>query len=170
MNRDRLAGAASIAIGIGIAANALLGPLVLGVIRIRDSAAMETQVLGGERRRSFSRAVLTLVGVIASGLPVLWLVSALHPSPAWSGPDAFAASAHWDADHSVWRSVAVRLTVSRFGKSAASPRVARAGRIPRPDARPRTADARRGARRRTDPPCQRARCARLPRHESTRRA
>jgi hypothetical protein len=40
-------------------------------------------------------AVLTIAGMIASGPPVFWLMSVLHPTPSWSGPDAFAESAHW---------------------------------------------------------------------------
>ena len=48
MTRDRIAAAACIALGAGIAANAALGPLVLGVIRIRESAAIENQLLGAE--------------------------------------------------------------------------------------------------------------------------
>lgn len=61
MNRDRLAGAASITLGAGIAANAMLGPLALGVIRIRESSAMETQLLGGELTSLFLAAPLAIV-------------------------------------------------------------------------------------------------------------
>ena len=48
MAHNRLAGAASMVLGVGIAANALLGPLVFGVIKLRESANMENQLLGGE--------------------------------------------------------------------------------------------------------------------------
>jgi len=50
MRNRRIIGAAIIALCVGIAANAVLGPLVLGVIRIRESPAMETQ-LRGERHQ-----------------------------------------------------------------------------------------------------------------------
>src|SRR4051794_26922096 len=62
MKRDRVAAGASTLLGIGIAANALLGPLVLGVIRIRESANMENQLLGGELTSLFLAAPLAIVG------------------------------------------------------------------------------------------------------------
>jgi hypothetical protein len=67
MFRSRLAGFGSIALGAGIAASAILGPLVLKVIRFRTSANIENQFAGGE--------VMSLVGVapMAVAAGVLWL-------------------------------------------------------------------------------------------------
>ena len=61
MRQQRTTGVASMALGLGIAANAILGPLVLGVIRIRESANMETQLLGGELTSLFLAAPIACV-------------------------------------------------------------------------------------------------------------
>jgi len=39
-------------------------------------------------------AVVTLAGIVLSGPVSLALVAALHPQPAWSGPDAFVRAYH----------------------------------------------------------------------------
>jgi hypothetical protein len=61
MRRDRVNAVASVALGLGIAANSILGPLVLGIIRVRESANMETQLLGGELTSLFLAAPLACV-------------------------------------------------------------------------------------------------------------
>lgn len=81
MRQERMTGMASMALGLGIAANAILGPLVLGVIRLRESASMETQLLGGEITSLF------LAAPIACAAGVLWwrgnrLAPALGIGPA----------------------------------------------------------------------------------------
>lgn len=67
MNPHRAAGLGSMALGTGIAAAAVLGPLVLKTIRFRTSAHLENQFVGGE--------VVSLAAVapaaVAAG--VLWL-------------------------------------------------------------------------------------------------
>jgi hypothetical protein len=84
MTRNRIAGAASITLGIGIAANALLGPLVFGVIKLRESANMENQLLGGELTSLLIAAPMALVGGV-----LWWRGSALAPFVA-IGPAGFA--------------------------------------------------------------------------------
>jgi hypothetical protein len=83
MPNHRAEGAASILLGVGIAANAILGPLVLGIIRIRESANMENQLLGGELTSLF---VATPMAVIAGVL--WWRGHALAPFVAM-GPSGF---------------------------------------------------------------------------------
>jgi len=80
----RIAGAALVALGTGIAANAMLGPLVFGVIRIRESPAMETQLLGGELTSLLLAAPLAIAAGVA-----WWRGSALAPFLA-AGPSAYA--------------------------------------------------------------------------------
>lgn len=48
MTRSRIAGVGSIALGVGIAASALLGPLFPKIIDFRTSAHLENQFVGGE--------------------------------------------------------------------------------------------------------------------------
>lgn len=66
MQRDRIAAAASVVLGLGMAANAVLGPLILGVIRVRESPSMETQLVGGELTSLF------IAGPLAITAGVLW--------------------------------------------------------------------------------------------------
>jgi hypothetical protein len=70
MSPQRTAGLGSIALGAGIGAAALLGPLALRVIRFRTSAHLENQFVGGE---------VVSLGVVA--------------------PAAIAAGALWLRDH-----------------------------------------------------------------------
>ncbi|MEJ7763801.1 MAG: hypothetical protein WKF80_13500, partial [Thermomicrobiales bacterium] len=63
----RTAGLGSIALGIGIAASAVLGPLVLRVIEFRTSANIENQFVGGEV------VSLGVVAPAAIAAGVLWL-------------------------------------------------------------------------------------------------
>jgi hypothetical protein len=82
--RNRIVGASLIALGIGIASNALLGPLTFGVIHIRESPAMETQLLGGELTSLFLAAPLAIAAGIA-----WWRGHRLAPFLA-AGPSAYA--------------------------------------------------------------------------------
>jgi hypothetical protein len=75
---------ASIALGVGIALNAILGPLVLGIIRLRESASMETQLLGGEIASLFLAAPIAF----AAGL-LWWRGNRLAPALG-IGPAGFA--------------------------------------------------------------------------------
>jgi hypothetical protein len=84
MTRNRLAGAASMVLGAGIAANALLGPLVYGVIKLRESANMENQLLGGELTSLPIAAPMAVAGGI-----LWWRGNALAPFIA-IGPAGFA--------------------------------------------------------------------------------
>jgi len=83
MPNHRAEGAASILLGLGIAANALLGPLVFGVIEIRESANMENQLLGGELTSLLLAAPLAVVAGI-----LWWRRSAVAPLLAM-GPAGF---------------------------------------------------------------------------------
>ena len=67
MTPRRLAGLGSIALGAGIAACAVLGPLGLEVIRFRTSEHLENQFVGGE---VISLALVTPAAIAAG---VLWL-------------------------------------------------------------------------------------------------
>jgi hypothetical protein len=71
-------------LGVGIAANALLGPLVYGVIKLRESANMENQLLGGELTSLLIAAPMAVVGGI-----LWWRGNALAPFIA-IGPAGFA--------------------------------------------------------------------------------
>ena len=84
MTRNRMAGAASMLLGIGIAANALLGPLVFGIIKLRESANMENQLLGGELTSLFIAAPMAVAGGV-----LWWRGNALAPFVA-IGPAGFA--------------------------------------------------------------------------------
>ncbi len=84
MTRNRLAGVASIVLGVGIAANALLGPLVFGVIKLRESANMENQLLGGE----LTSLLIAAPMAVAAGI-LWWRGNALAPFIA-IGPAGFA--------------------------------------------------------------------------------
>lgn len=67
MSSRHVTGLGSIALGAGIAIGAVLGPLVLGVIRFRTSADIENQFVGGE---------IVSIAVVAPaliGAGVLWL-------------------------------------------------------------------------------------------------
>jgi len=81
MRRERANAVASVALGIGIAANAVLGPLVLGVIRIRESANMETQLLGGELTSLLLAAPLACIaGILWWRAPRLAPVVGIGPA------------------------------------------------------------------------------------------
>ena len=81
MRRERANAVASIALGVGIAANAVLGPLVLGIIRVRESANMETQLLGGELTSLFLAAPLAFVaGILWWRAPRLAPVVGIGPA------------------------------------------------------------------------------------------
>lgn len=67
MRRHQVAGAATILLGAGMMTSAVLGPLVLGVIRFRVSAGMERQLIGGEM------ATLIFAGPIAIVAGALWM-------------------------------------------------------------------------------------------------
>jgi hypothetical protein len=67
MKTERLTGFGLLLLGIGVAANAFLGPLLLGVIRSHVSHAMENQQIGGE---IISLFVAAPVAVVAG---TLWL-------------------------------------------------------------------------------------------------
>ncbi|HEV8447801.1 MAG TPA: hypothetical protein VGQ44_13310 [Gemmatimonadaceae bacterium] len=84
MRNRRIVGATLIALGAAIASNAVLGPLVLGVIRIHESPAMETQLLGGELTSLFIAAPLAIAAGIA-----WWRGDRLAPFLA-AGPSAYA--------------------------------------------------------------------------------
>lgn len=83
MPNHRAEGAASILLGLGIAANALLGPLVFGVIKIRESTNMENQLLGGELTSLLLAAPMAVVAGI-----LWWRRSAVAPLVAM-GPAGF---------------------------------------------------------------------------------
>jgi hypothetical protein len=84
MRPERATGIASIALGVGIATNAVLGPLLLGVIRLRESANMETQLLGGELTSLFLAAPIAIVAGV-----MWWRGSRLAPAVG-IGPAGFA--------------------------------------------------------------------------------
>ena len=67
MTPRRITGFGLMALGAGVAASALLGPLALKVIRFRTSANIENQFVGGEV------ISLTLVAPVAVTAGVLWL-------------------------------------------------------------------------------------------------
>lgn len=67
MRPHRTLGIASIALGTGLAASAVLGPLVLAVIRLPISPNMENQVVGGDV------ASLAVAAPLAVASGVLWL-------------------------------------------------------------------------------------------------
>lgn len=67
LNHERLTGIASIALGVGTAASALLGPLVTNLIRFHVSDNARQQLIGGEIISLFVAAPLAIVA------GVLWL-------------------------------------------------------------------------------------------------
>jgi hypothetical protein len=67
MARDRWTGIALLLLGTGLAANALSGPLVLGIMKLHESLAFNNQFVGGEIVSLFVAAPLALVA------GVLWL-------------------------------------------------------------------------------------------------
>lgn len=71
MNRRTLEATALALLGLGIGANAVLGPLVLNVIRFHVSAPMENQLLGGE--------VVSLLLVAPAAIFAALLWSRSHP-------------------------------------------------------------------------------------------
>ncbi len=84
MRRHIIAGLAAIALGAGIAAGAVLGPLALRVIQFRTSANLENQFVGGE---VVSLAVVAPALIVAGGL---WLRQhRLAPALAF-GPALYA--------------------------------------------------------------------------------
>lgn len=66
MRRERTSGTLSVLLGLTVAANAVVGPLVLGVMRLHESARMDTQLLG----IAFVELVLAAPLAIVAGL--LW--------------------------------------------------------------------------------------------------
>lgn len=72
MKRKTLESGALALLGLGIGANAVLGPLVLGVIRFHVSSAMENQLIGGELVSLFLAAPAAILAA------VLWWRS--HPA------------------------------------------------------------------------------------------
>lgn len=66
MNRQHYAGLGMIALGVGIASSAVLGPLVLGIIRFRTSVNIENQFVGSEI------VSLGIVAPVAMASGVLW--------------------------------------------------------------------------------------------------
>ncbi|MCO5175453.1 MAG: hypothetical protein M9890_00515 [Thermomicrobiales bacterium] len=89
MRTDRLAGLASMALGIGIAAVALLGPLWLGKIRQHVSANVENQVVGADAISLLLVAPLAVLG----GL--LWWRGHPLASSLTFGPAAYAVYIHF---------------------------------------------------------------------------
>jgi hypothetical protein len=67
MKTERLTGFALLLLGTGMAANAILGPLLLAVVRSHVSPAMENQQIGGELISLFVAAPVALLA------GVLWL-------------------------------------------------------------------------------------------------
>lgn len=84
MVQSRLVGFGSMALGAGIAASAVLGPLVLKVIEFRTSANIENQFVGGE---VISLAVVAPMAVAAG---VLWLRGHRLAPPLALGPALYA--------------------------------------------------------------------------------
>lgn len=84
MHRQKLAGAMTAGIGAALMVNALLGPLVFGVIRFHESASMETQLLGGEMTSLF------LAGPIAMVAGVFWWRGSTRAAALALGPLGYA--------------------------------------------------------------------------------
>jgi len=89
MRIDQLAGLASVALGIGIAAVALLGPLWLGEIQQHISANVENQVVGADAISLLLVAPLAVLG----GL--LWWRGHPLASSLTFGPAAYAVYIHF---------------------------------------------------------------------------
>jgi hypothetical protein len=84
MSRNRVAGVASIILGAGMMINALLGPLGAGVIHIRESPSMETQLLGGEITSLFLAGPLAILAGLA------WLAGNRLAPILVAGPSGYA--------------------------------------------------------------------------------
>jgi len=84
MRRNQVAGAATTTLGAGMMAGAVLGPLLLGVIRFRVSPAMERQLIGGEL------ATLVLAGPAAIVAGALWFRGATIAPLLAIGPLGYA--------------------------------------------------------------------------------
>ena len=84
MRHNRLAGAGTMAVGAAMMTSAVLGPLVLGVIRFRVSPAMERQLIGGEL------ATLVLAGPLAIVAGALWFRGAKTAPIAAIAPLGYA--------------------------------------------------------------------------------
>jgi len=81
MRRNRVNALASTALGLGIATSAVLGPLVLGIIRVHESANMESQLLGGELTSLFLAAPLACIaGILWWRAPRLAPVIGIGPA------------------------------------------------------------------------------------------
>ncbi len=84
MQRQHLAGAVTIGVGAAMISNALLGPLGFGVISFRESAAMETQLVGGEVTS------LVLAGPLAIAAGILWWRGSRRAPALALGPLGYA--------------------------------------------------------------------------------
>lgn len=84
MQRQHVAGAVTIGVGVAMISNALLGPLVLGVIRFHESATMEMQLLGGELTSLFFAGPLAIVA------GVLWWRGSRRAPALALGPLGYA--------------------------------------------------------------------------------
>ncbi|MEJ7838992.1 MAG: hypothetical protein WKF81_09260, partial [Thermomicrobiales bacterium] len=84
MNIDRLIGAGSIVLGIGISTAAVLGPLGLKIVRFRLSESLNTQFAGGEM------ASIALVAPVAIAAGVLWIRGHRLAAPLTMGPALYA--------------------------------------------------------------------------------
>lgn len=96
--QNRLLGAGLVALSAAMASVAVLGPLVLDVLRYRVSLASLNQIIGGDA------AALTVVVPITAAVGVLLLLAvfilagavalwAWITTPAWHDPDASTATA-----------------------------------------------------------------------------
>ncbi|HEY8490477.1 MAG TPA: hypothetical protein VIO14_05740 [Dehalococcoidia bacterium] len=84
MEREPATGLGLLLLGAGIAASALLGPLVFGTIQFRVSASAENQLLGGDVVSLFVAAPLA----VAAG--VLWLRRSRLAAPLAVAPGLYA--------------------------------------------------------------------------------
>ena len=67
MSPQRITGLGTVALGAGITVAAVLGPLVLRVIKFRTSANIENQFVGGEG------VTLAVVAPLLVGAGVAWM-------------------------------------------------------------------------------------------------
>lgn len=84
MTRSHLAGVGSIALGTGIAVSAIIGPLVLNVVKFRTSTNLANQFVGGEV------VSLAVVAPLAITSGVLWLRGHRLAAPLALGPAIYA--------------------------------------------------------------------------------
>ena len=84
MKSRQFTGFALLALGLGVATNAILGPLVLGVIEFRVSDNAEGQLVGGEL------ISLLLAAPVAVAAGVLWLRGHRLAPPLALGPALYA--------------------------------------------------------------------------------